>query len=261
MKKIYKMALMFSVIFFIYVCYVNFLSTPDLTEKQAVMMVFNNYNDINKTAIWKNIPIPKENNNSFFSKKVGIVSAAFFQPYKENGKKKFFLLTKTIPIDIPFECHACRPLLSGTVFSKEKNAWTIESQQLFLGYDGEYGIVPAAKLIQVGDDRFGLVLEFKYVSDEMTDVENEFLIPYKKDIINAYQETIYSDNFNRCGRYIQCTTYSAKIEFEKSNKEEFYRLKVSKFGTDNDPSQDDRAVPVDIEAIYQFRKGKYIQVT
>ncbi len=261
MKKSFKMALILGISFFIFVFSVNSLWAPNFTEKKAIMMMFGNYNDTNKTAIWKNMSIPEKSNDSYFSKKIGIVSTAFFQSYKENGKTKFFLLTKTIPIDIPFECHACRPLLSGAVFSRTRNAWKIESQQLFLGYDGEYGIVPDAKLIQIGDDRFGLMLEFKYVNPEMTDVEREFLVPYKNDIINAYQETVYSDNFNRCGRFIQCTTYSAKIDFDKSNKENFYRLKVSKFGTDNDPGQDNRAVPVDEETSYQFREGKYIQIS
>lgn len=261
MKKPFKIALILGSSFFMFVFFVNLLWASNFTEKKAIRMVFGNYNETNKTAVWENMSIPKESNNSYFSKQVGIVSAAFFKSYKENGKTKFFLLTKTIPIDIPFECHACRPLLSGTVFSRKWNAWKIESQQLFLGYDGEYGIVPEAKLIKMGDDKFGLMLEFKYVIAEMTDVERELLVPYKKDIINAYQETAYFDNFNRCGRFVQCASYSAKIDFDKSNKEEFYRLKVSKLGTDNDPDQEDRAVPVDVEAIYQFREGKYIQIS
>jgi hypothetical protein len=259
MKKKLLIALALAITFLI--LSFKFLWVSDLTEKQAFMLIFGNYNNTNKTAIWKNIPIAKENNNAYFSKKIGVVSTVFFQPYHENGKKKFFLLTNTKPIDIPFECHACRPLLSGAVFSQEKSGWAIEAQQLFMGYDGEYGIAPKAKLIQVGRDKFGLILTFKYVSAEMTDEEETLLIPYKKNITTAYQETIYSDNFNRCGRYIQCAAYSTKIYFDTSKETDFYPMKVTKFGTDNDPEQQNRAVPVNEELIYKFREGKYIQTT
>ena len=37
-------------------------------------------------------------------------------PYYENGKNKIFLLTKTIPTNIPFDCHACLPFIGAAVF-------------------------------------------------------------------------------------------------------------------------------------------------
>lgn len=260
MKHKHKIALLFFIGILAYLIFVS-SRVPDLTEKQALLTIFGNYNEANQTSIWKNMSIPPDEENSYFSTGVGIVSVAFFQPYKEGGKKKFFLLTKTIPIDVPFECHACSPLLSGFVFSRDKNAWRVESQQRFLGYDGEYGIVPEARLIQIGSDKFGLLLAFKYVSSEMTDVENEFLVPYKQNITKAYSEMVYYNNFERCWRFIPCAAYTAKIDFDRSTKQEFFRLKVSKFGTDNDPKRSYKAVPVDEEAVYEFQNGKYVQVS
>ena len=239
---------------------IHILLAPGLTGKKAFIMVFGNY-DVHKNAIWKNMQFSKTNYDDYFSKKTGIVSRVFFQSYKENGKRKFFLLTKTIPIDFPFQCHACRPLLSAAIFSREKGVWQVEAKNIFLKYDGEYGIVPAAKLIQIGDDRFGLMLELQYVISEMTDTEVELLVPYKKNIVNAYQGITYFDNFNNCGRSIQCATYSEKIDFDKSKKADFYALKTTRFGTDTDSDQNDIAVPVDEELVYQFREGKYVQVS
>ena len=86
------------------------------SEDQALTMVFGNYDPIQKTSVWKKMEFPsKEDVDEYFWKsRAGIVSSVFYQAYKENGKKKFFLLTKTIPLDIPYICHACLPLLGAT---------------------------------------------------------------------------------------------------------------------------------------------------
>lgn len=72
--------------------------------------------------------------------------------------------------------------------------------------------------------------------------------------------TLYYDNFNICGRSIQCATFSASLNFSKTSKDGFYLLKIKRFGTNDDAKQHYRAVPVDEESTYQFRKGKYVQI-
>lgn len=254
-NKAIILLMMATVVYFIFVSF----RVPVLTEKEALLTFFGNYDETNQTSLWKSMSFPLGEGNGYFSKGVGVVSVSFFQSYREDGKMKFFLLTKTIPIDVPFECHACRPLLSGAVFSLDKNVWKIESQQQFLGYDGEYGLVPDAKLIQIGPDKHGLMLVFKYESD-MTAVEEALLVPYQGNITKAYQDALYYDDFNLCEHSYSCAAYSTRVEFDKSKKQRFYPLKVSKFGTDNDPRRGYKAVPVDEEAVYQFQSGKYVEV-
>lgn len=231
-----------------------------LSEEEAFMMIYGNYDRIHKNSIWENMKFPnKEDADGFFEKKTGIVSSFLFQSFKESGEKKFFLLTKTIPVGIPFDCHACLPLLSATVFALAKDEWKIESQNLFLMYQGEYGELPIVKLITIGNDKVGLSLEYEHHGEVHTK-EMAFLIPYKKSIENAHQETIYYDNSGECGQSVQCASYGAKISFNNSRTNSFYDLKIKKFGTKYDESRAYKIVRVDEELLFHFVNGKYIQV-
>lgn len=226
-------------------------------------MVYGNYDATHKSALWKNMKLPKPNSKEFndiWKSGTFAVSEVFFKPFEESGKKKIFFITKTIPTREPYECHACLPLLNATVFIKNKRKWEIESQNLFLMQEGEYGESPITHLIQVGPDRYGVTLECEHRNGEFLAKTLYLIIPYKKSITNALEETIYYDNFNGCGWSLQCVTFSASLSFLKTPKDTFNLLKIKRFGTTDDEKQHYRAVPVDEEATYQFRKGKYIQI-
>lgn len=258
-KPYFKIAVGIIAILFLGIM-LNFIYKPILSEEQALVMVFGNYDHNTKSANWDNIPFPdKKDANGFWEEKKGIVRAIFFQPYYENGKNKIFLLTKTIPTNIPFDCHACLPLIGATVFVRTQGDWRIEAQNQFIMYDGEYGELPVVKLIPVGNDRFGLSLEFGHVT--ATDQELSILVPYKNNVVNAYHEVIYYKNFNDCefSETIQCVAYSAKIDFDKSSKDNYYNLKIQKFGTIYSDKKE-KAMPVDEEIIYKFLDGKYSEI-
>jgi len=240
-----------------------FSFNPSFSEKDAFMVVFGNYDSIHKSAAWKNMNFPKsaEVENDFWKSKTGTVSKVFFEPYKENGKKKFFFLTKTSPINTNYDCHACLPLLSATIFSKKKWKWEIESQNLFLMYEGEYAESPIVNLIRVGDEKYGATLECEHRSGESFDKEWYLLIPHDKNIVIAHQETRYYDDFNSCDHVIQCAAYSTTFNFSKVPNDTFYQLTVKKFGTSNDEPPYYKAVPVDEEVTYQILNGEYVKIS
>ncbi len=239
----------------------NFLLESDLTEKQAMVAIFGNYDDDNHTSLWKNMNFPEKATDDFFASKTGIVNTIFFQSYKEHGRKKFFLVTKTIPTDIYFQCHACLPLISAATFSRAKGEWKIESQNLFITYEGEYGESPKVELIRVGQDRFAARMEYEHRFDMLLETEIALLIPYQDRVENAYEQVIYFDNFSGCGWGAQCASYKAEVTFDTSTKDGFYNIKIAKFGTDIDHTQGHMAVPVKETAIYQFNNGKYVQIS
>jgi hypothetical protein len=78
------------IILFVFIFFVAL--NNNLSEKQAFVMLFGNYDYIHKTATWKDMKYPdKDITDSFFwRRKIGIVSSILFQPYKESGKNKFF---------------------------------------------------------------------------------------------------------------------------------------------------------------------------
>lgn len=233
---------------------------PALSEEQAFLMVFGNYDRASKSAIWKNIPFAdKEEVDGFWEEKIGIVKSIFFQPYHEGSKDKVFLLTKTIPRNIRFDCHACLPLIGVTVFVRKQNHWEVEAQNQFVMYDGEYGEPPAVQLISIGKDRFGLSLEFHHIS--VRDRELTLLVPYKDTVSKAYQEVIYYENFNECeyARTIQCEAYVANIHFDKVKKDIYYELKARRFGTIYSDKKR-KTMPIDENFSYRFFEGKYVRI-
>jgi hypothetical protein len=247
-------ALLFFIVIF------NMLPARGLSEERAFLMLFGNYDALHKNSIWRDIKFPdKRGESGFWAKKTGIVSSILFQPYHEDGKKKIFLLTKTIPINIPFNCHACLPLLGATVFSMEKDGWKVESQNRFLMYAGEYGESPTTQPTLVGKDKLGLLLEFEHRGEGFSK-EIALLIPHNKSIKNSHQETIFYRNFYDCGWSMQCASFTAKFEFNQLKTDDFYELKITRFGTENDKKQNYKAIPVDEEVTYRFTNGIYSQV-
>lgn len=206
------------------------------------------------------LPFPdKEDASGYFEERKGLVKAIFFNPYREDGKNKIFLLTKTIPTNIPFDCHACLPLIGAAIFVQKRGHWEIEAQNQFIMYDGEYGELPIVKLIEIGKNKFGISLEFSHVA--IANRELNIFVPYKNSIMNAHNEITYYENFSECefARKIPCEAYTADVTFDKSMKSDFYGLKVKKFGTVYSDKRG-KTMPVDQDISYQFVNGKYVVV-
>lgn len=164
------------------VCAKNNLA-PSFFEVQALSMIFGNYDNTHQISIWENIKFStKEDEMLFWGKKTGIVSSVLFQQYEEAGKGKVFLVTKTTPVGSPFDCHACLPLLSAAVLVYENGDWRVESKNLFLTHDGEYGMSPKAKLVSMKNNKHGVLLEFEHSGNGVTR-ERVLLIPKKKTIM------------------------------------------------------------------------------
>lgn len=231
-----------------------------LSEEQALTMIYGNYDHINKYANWINIPFPdKKDAEGYFEERKGLVKVISFQPYYENGKNKVFLLTKTIPTNIPFDCHACLPLIGAAIFVGKNRHWEIEAQNQFIMYDGEYGELPIVKMIEIGKDKFGFTLEFEHIAE--TNREISIFVPYKNTILNAHKEVIYYNNFSDCASSdaIQCVAYTSNIDFISSKNETYYSIKIKKFGTIFSDKKN-KSVPIDENITYRFLNGKYVEV-
>ncbi len=260
MKLAYKVAIGLVAIS-CFVIIFSVIQKPPLSEEQAFMMVFGNYDRTHKSASWEHIPFPdkEELSGHYWEEKKGIVRAIFFQPYHENGMHKVVLLTKTIPSNIPFDRHACRPLIGAAIFVRKHAHWEIEAQNQFIMYDGEYGSLPVVKLIAIGKEKVGLSLEFEHIAE--TDRALNIIVPYKNSIVNAHIEIIYYENFSGCeaSNAIECVAYVSNIAFDKSMPGAFYGLRVKKFGTVYNDKKG-KSMPVDEEVTYRLLDGHYVQI-
>jgi hypothetical protein len=241
-------------------CY--FFSIYNFSEQQAFILLFGNYNTENKQAIWKNIPFsPEDYDEYFWTNKQGIVKSVLFEPYIEQGSKKIFLLTYTKTTDISYDCHACPPLLSAFIFVKKHlwSTWTLEAENRILMYSDEYGTPPEAKLIKIGNDKYGLLLEHTYHAGCVVQ-EISIVAPYKDKIFTAHSETTSKDNFNDCGKFLFCTALTATWQLIPNPDSPFYTLKIKRLGTVNDENHGNKIYPISEEIYYKFFKGKYVAV-
>lgn len=238
------------------------IAMQPLSEAKALTILFGDYNHSQKQAIWHHIPFDTHNtSDGFWEKKTGIVSTVLFQPFTEQNKHKIFLLTQTRSTDVPYDCHACAPLLSAFVFAKKHiwSSWQLEAQNRFLTYADEYGTPPVAKLIRIGADKYGLLLNHTYHGNG---VEHAISIvaPYHDQINVAYHENTSQNNFDDCGDFLPCTALTASRQWASTNTSPFYTLQIKRLGTINDSKQNNKIQPVDENLYYQLQKGIYVLV-
>jgi len=84
---------------------------------------------------------------------------------QEDGKRKSVLVTYSVPkLQMPCDCHACRPFIGIAVFVLDGRSWNVESREDMITQSGGFGH-PARDfhLIQLGPRRIGI---------EMTDSED-----------------------------------------------------------------------------------------
>lgn len=157
------------------------LASTQFSEEQAFVMLYGNYDSTHQISIWENVVFPSKRDKYFFwDKKTAIVSSVLFVPFKDNGIEKYFLLTKSIPVGIPFDCHACAPLIGAAIFKKSNHLWKVESQNRFLLYADEYGKAPLAKFV-VKKGKPVVELQIEYHGEGVTR-KKVFLVLSKNNI-------------------------------------------------------------------------------
>jgi hypothetical protein len=216
-----------------------------------------------KKSIWRNIPFDRSHTpDDLWEKKTGIVSVVLFQPYREHRQQKKILLTQTRSMDVPYDCHACAPLLSAFVFSKKHfwNSWQLEAQNRFLTYADEYGTPPITTLIHIGPDKRGLLLKHTYHGDGVTQAIS-IVTPYHHQITLAYHEITSENNFDDCGDFLPCTALTTTWQWGQSTQpHSFYTLQTNRLGTVNDVKKHNKIQPVNEEVYYQLQNGFYVPV-
>ncbi len=174
MKKIHlKLAIIFALTYLPLVSYAASIEQSDFTLEEASYRLFHHYDDEHQVAVWERIAFPSASvRDGFWGRNTGLVSFVFFAPFMEEGKHKYFLLTKAVPVGEPFNCHACLPLLGAVIFVKKDKRWMIESKNLFLMYEGEYAASPTVKWVDLPQDKHGLMLAFAHYGDDAQKVKN-----------------------------------------------------------------------------------------
>lgn len=235
-------------------------SSESLSDKQALTIVWGNYDPIHRDSLWKNVNPPANEEFNNIDYKVGVVSVELLQQYTDAGKEKYFLLTKTVPAGQEYSCHVCAPLMSAIVFAKVGDKWKVESQNLYLTVSGTFGKPPESSFIQIGKDKYGVMLEDEDMHQGLFGKAITLVAPYDGKIEKIFQQESRIDNFSACGsdgiEEGNCWGYMATIEFNKNVSSEFFNIRVREFGTVK--NKNGKTSPIDNTKNYYFSGGKYV---
>jgi hypothetical protein len=169
------------------------------------------------------------------------------------------LLISTEPFEDDYWCIACSPLLGAQLWHKEDNSWCLLAEDRAITFMGGAGGLnyEDAKVVNVGSNKFGVLIEDDISRGGSTPIETTLLLPSGKGFIIAFQE-ITGDGYQ--GDETSYYRYTAKIDFLPGKNVDYFNLRVITSGT-NRVKRGGREIPWNREKIYVMNNGRYILKT
>ena len=231
----------------------------DINTEKALLAVYGNFNPVDKTALWKNIGPKEKLKSTGFSGTDGLVTAAFDEHYTEGGKEKYIVVTKTVPAEQDFTCHACGPIVGVISFVRNTGKWVIESESKFVTTSGAWGELPEVKLIRLGTDKHGL----RFDGSDMAQGYQTDYIFIVANFTNKFKEiftlTTREDATGACESDKQnadCNwKYSTTVDLVGRGGADFYDIRTVKTGTHKE-EENGKISAVNETAIYTFKRNK-----
>jgi Flp pilus assembly protein TadD len=226
--------------------------------ERAMELIYGNYNRADKTSLWADIGPQEKLKDSNFADSKGLVAAEFSESYKENGLEKVVLVTKVVPAEEEYVCHACEPIMGLFSFVKTGTTWHVEAQNKFLGTIGSYGKIPKPQLIRIGTDKFGLMLDnsnshmgHSHTCRYIYSISNGVISSiFHKDISESEFEYI-DDNDEPIVKW----SYETKFEFINGNNPKYFDIMETKIGKER--KEDGNIASVNAVTLYSFDGSKY----
>lgn len=232
----------------------------DFSQKKAFELLYGNYSETQKESNWQ----PTTEELAKFAESSGVsgekefyVTAVLVSPFKQQGIDKYMVVTTAAPPG--HDCHACAPVVGMAIFKKDGNNWALELEQKYVDEIGAYGVAPEGKLIKIGDDNYGVLLESSDTGQGYTS-EGVSLITVvnNKTFKRILTVQTAGDNSGTCGDDLgPCWKFSSKYEFAGGKDRNFYDFKLQSTGTkgaDDDPT---KVIPADETKTYQFDGTEY----
>src|SRR5579884_2785872 len=122
-----------------------------LTQDSAMKMLYADYDTSRKAYVWKNPQIPDGLCDfQFYSGDSFVVTADKFWQIEEGGQQKAYLITSAQPDNPSWGAHTEAPLLSVSIFRRDRLNWRIDIQNSALGCFGTFGTAPPVGLLRWG---------------------------------------------------------------------------------------------------------------
>lgn len=235
--------------------------TGDFETGKALELIYGSYDSQKKYSKWKLTKediqsLPSEDRSTGIQPGTVYTAANLAKPFTQAGVPRFFIITETVPAH--YDCHACAPIIGGATFSKQGDAWQLDTVTKEVSTMGSWGSAPEGKLIKIGPERYGVVFQPGYTGQGITSESAVVIAETTGNVREVLTVDEYSaDNSGTCGEGLAtCYSFSSKLEFVAGSNPEFYDARVTTTGTKED--KDGNVRRANAVKKYTFTNGKYV---
>jgi serine/threonine protein kinase len=228
---------------------------------KALELIYGSYDSQKKYSKWKITrediqSLPSEDRSTGIQPGTVYTAANFAKSFTQAGVPRFFVITETVPAH--YDCHACAPIIGGATFSKQGDAWQLDTVTKEVSTMGSWGSAPEGKLIKIGPERYGVVFQPGYTGQGITSESAVVIAETTENVREVLVVDQYSaDNGGTCGEGLAtCYSFSSKLEFVAGSNPEFYDARVTTTGTKED--KDGNVRRANAVRKFTFANGKYV---
>ena len=235
--------------------------TGEFDTGKALELIYGSYDSQKKYSKWRITKediqsLPSEDRSTGIQPGIVYTAANFSKSFTQADIQRFFVITETVPAH--YDCHACAPIVGGATFSKQGEAWQLDTLTKEVSTMGSWGSAPEGKLIKIGPERYGVVFQPGYTGQGVTSESAVVIAETTGNVREVLTVEEYSaDNGGTCGEGLAtCYSFSSKLEFVAGSNPEFYDARVTTTGTKED--KDGNVRRVNSVKKYTFANGKYV---
>jgi hypothetical protein len=236
---------------------------------EAMKMFYGNYDEKTQSST-----MPSSGNDDFGALKDDTKQIAFgplFHAFtEEDGIPSFMLITYGLPVDKPYDCHLCPPVIGMAVFSRMSNHWVMTASNQELAEVGSFGKPEThIQLVRIGPRRHGVAITNHESGNGEYSASLLILTPFEDKVTVALDRAVANNDSGDCGKDSPWPCYSNKriVTFLRDGDAEFYRLKLRLTGTDYVVSESrPESHPIFTRRqvqgleILRLENGKYVQI-
>ena len=216
--------------------------------------------------------LPVRHTQSWNAKKAETLATPILvATYTESGVKKGVVVIQRQQLDSgePRMSHATGATISAYVFKHDGSKCVFEKGRLKVSYAGAHGFAPGGKLVKLGQDKYGLWFEGGDIHQGYTN-DYAFVVtlsePQVLEVGNfdtgQSNRGACSDDPKERGPFTgACWGYEGRPEFIKVNGRDYYTLRISYQGTEEQDSNNRvKIVPKDKSLCYTKTSDKYVEL-
>jgi hypothetical protein len=233
----------------------------DIDVARAMAAYCGNYDEQKKQCL---VALAQPTPDGRFPEATQMVVRPVFSSFgREAGRPTFTLVTDAVPVNEPFDCHACSPTIGMAIFAGSDSKWKIEASNQQVTDAGAWGKPPSdIQIVQIGPSRSAVEIKDTGEGQGETTRSLTLLVPWNGTINVALERIIADDDAGDCGVEggLPCYSNHRTVTFLRTNNAEYYDMELELEGNDlDDATRPFKAIPVHGVERLTLQDGKYRQ--